>query len=263
MVLIIRSAPRSRALPAKISVRRQGPGGRAVASKRPLTPGVVRPNRLRLGRDQRRLDLVAVALAQGGAQVADAVDEPEFHALRAAQYSPENRSSSAPFSLPPRRDFTSSMKLAWISSWIALSRATCSGFSGRNGSSIALLIARGVDAPLDADLVDQLGESERRADHADRADDRGRIGEDLVGRARDHVAARGRDILDEGDDRHFLLGRELADALEDQVRLHRRASRRIDQQRDRACARPRKGALQRLCHRGKRQARAAAAWKSR
>ena len=39
------------------------------------------------------------------------------------------------------------------------------------------------------------------------------------------------------------------------MRLHRRAARRIDQQRDRARARPREGALERLCHRGERQAR--------
>jgi len=55
-----------------------------------------------------------------------------------AQYSPVNSISSAPFSRAPRLPFTSAMKIAWISRWIAFSRATSSAFSGRNGSSVAL-----------------------------------------------------------------------------------------------------------------------------
>ena len=39
-----------------------------------------------------------------------------------------------------------------------------------------LVLAGGVEPPLDADLLDQLGEAERAADHADRTDDRGRVG---------------------------------------------------------------------------------------
>ena len=60
-----------------------------------------------------------------------------------------------------------------------------------------LVLAGGVDPPLDPELLDRLVEAERGADHADRPDDRGRIADDLVGRAGDHVAARGRDVLDE------------------------------------------------------------------
>ena len=52
-----------------------------------------------------------------------------------------------------------------------------------------------------------LAKAERAADHADRADDRKRIADDLVGGAGQHVAAGGADILDEGDDRQFLFRR--------------------------------------------------------
>ena len=117
-----------------------------------------------------------------------------------------------------------------------------------------LVLARGVEPPLDADLLDQLVEAERAADHADRADDGGCIGDDLVGRAGDHVAAGRRDILDEGDHRHLLLVGERADAPVDQMRLRRRAARRIDRQRDRADVAHGEGALQRARDTGERQA---------
>ena len=79
-----------------------------------------------------------------------------------------------------------------------------------------------------------LVEAEAAADHADRADDRGGVANDLIGRAGDHVAAGRADIFDEGDDRELALGGKLANAPEDQVRLHRRTAGRVDRQRHRA-----------------------------
>ena len=49
---------------------------------------------------------------------------------------------------------------------------------------------------------------------------------------RDHVAAGGRDVLDEHQHALVLLARKVADARVDQPRLHRRAARRIDRDRD-------------------------------
>ena len=74
-----------------------------------------------------------------------------------------------------------------------------------------LVLAGGIEPALDADPFDQLLKSEGAADHADRAQDRGRIAENLVARTRDHIAARGRDILDEHQHRQFLFRGELAD----------------------------------------------------
>src|SRR4029077_1709062 len=95
------------------------------------------------------------------------------------------------------------------------------------------VLARRIDAALDAVFRDQLVEAERAADDTDRADDRMRIGDDLVAGAGDHVAAGGGGVLDEGDDAAVFLLRQFADAAEDQVRLCRRAARRIDGERHR------------------------------
>ncbi|KTT88509.1 hypothetical protein NS44R_15105, partial [Mammaliicoccus sciuri] len=101
---------------------------------------------------------------------------------------------------------------------------------------------------------DRLLEAEAAADHADRAEDRGRIAIDLVARAGDHVAAGGRDVLGEHQHRQFLLGCQLADAQIDLARLHRRAARRIDHQRHRLGIPRTKGALQHLGDAGERHA---------
>ena len=47
-----------------------------------------------------------------------------------------------------------------------------------------LVLARRIEPPLDAELVHEPDEAERAADHSDRADDRGRIADDLVTRHR-------------------------------------------------------------------------------
>ena len=80
------------------------------------------------------------------------------------------------------------------------------------------------------------------------------IGDDLVGGAGDHVAAGGGGILHEGDHPALLLLRQLADAAEDQVRLHRRAARRIDDQRDRGGVAHGEDALERARDAGHGQA---------
>ena len=106
-------------------------------------------------------------------------------------------------------------------------------------------LARGVQPPLDAEAVDQPRHAEPRGDDADRAEQRRFFGVDFVAGERQPITARRRDILGKGEDRHaFLLG-ELADAAEQQCRLHRRATRRVDRQRDAAETRDREGALQR------------------
>src|SRR5690606_4204388 len=79
-----------------------------------------------------------------------------------------------------------------------------------------LVAAGGIDAPLDADLLEHFREAETARDDADGADDRSRVGKDLVAGERDHVAARGSDILDEDQHMLVLLSRKITDALEDQ-----------------------------------------------
>ena len=91
---------------------------------------------------------------------------------------------------------------------------------GKKGIERVLALAGGIDAALHADAVDQLVDAEGRGDDADRADDRAWIGVDLVARAREQIAAGGRDILGEDIDLEILLGGERADALIDQHRLH-------------------------------------------
>ena len=116
------------------------------------------------------------------------------------------------------------------------------------------VLARRIKPALDPDLLDQFLEPEGAADHADRAQDRRRIAEDLVASAGDHVAAGRCDILDEHQHRQFLFRSELANAQIDLTRLHRRAAGRIDDQRHRLGVPHRKGALQRPGDTGQRHA---------
>ena len=90
-----------------------------------------------------------------------------------------------------------------------------------------LVLAGGVHAPLDAELLDQPGEAEAGRNDADRADDGTRIDEDVIAGERDHVAARRGNVLDRNDDLLAILLGERADALVNEMRLHRRAARRI------------------------------------
>jgi hypothetical protein len=85
-----------------------------------------------------------------------------------------------------------------------------------------------MDATLDAELFDRLDEAEARHDDADRADDGGRISDDLVAGGGDEIAPRGGGVLDEDDDVLAVFIGMVADALGDEARLHRRAAGRID-----------------------------------
>src|SRR5262249_7076394 len=91
----------------------------------------------------------------------------------------------------------------------------------QEGIEHRLVLARGVQPPLDAEFLDQSAKAERPADHADRTDDRRWIADDLVARTGDHVAAGRRNVLDEYQIRQLLLVRELTDPQIDLVRLHR------------------------------------------
>lgn len=124
----------------------------------------------------------------------------------------------------------------------------------REGVEQHLLVAGGVEAPFDAVALDQPMQPEAGRHHADGADDGAFVGPDLVRRAGQPVAARGRGILAEGEDRHLLLFRQIADPLGDQRRLHRRPARRVDDQRHRLLVLGREGALQQRGDAGQRQA---------
>ena len=133
-----------------------------------------------------------------------------------------------PRACAPRRALTRSLKASCTSACRLRRWATSSGRSGLKGSSIDF------DSPAvwtrrsTPELGDGLDEAEARRDDPDRADDRAFIGIDLVARAGQPVAARGRDILAEDDDGQLVLVRQLADAGVDQGRLHGRAAGRID-----------------------------------
>ena len=71
------------------------------------------------------------------------------------------------------------------------------GFFGEEGIEGRFVLAGGVDAALDAELVHGGGEAEAGEDDADRADDGRRIGDDLVAGGGDEIAARGGGVLDE------------------------------------------------------------------
>ena len=77
-------------------------------------------------------------------------------------------------------------------------------------------LAGGVEPPLDAQPVDQPGDAEPGRDDADRTEQRGLLGVDLIARQRQPIAARGCDILGKGKDRHALFLGQLADAAEQQ-----------------------------------------------
>jgi hypothetical protein len=113
----------------------------------------------------------------------------------------------------------------------------------------------GIEAPLDADLVDQLVQAEGRGHDSDRAYDRASIGIDLVTGDREQIAARRGDVLGEHIDLETLFFSKRADALVDQHRLHRRAARRIDLDCDRLGAAHGERPLDRACTGRKREPR--------
>ena len=121
------------------------------------------------------------------------------------------------------------------------------------GDRPAFRAARGMHPPLDPVFRDQPLESEARGNHPDRAHDRGRIGPDVIRRTGEPIAARGRDILDEGMHRHLRLIGKAPDPRRDQRALHRRAAGRIDDQRHGHGLALAKGALDHRFERGIRK----------
>src|SRR6185369_10995106 len=85
------------------------------------------------------------------------------------------------------------------------------GIFGQERIQHRLVLARRIKPPFDADSLDQVLKAETAADHADRAEDRGRIAKNLVAGAGDHVAAGGRDVLDKHQHRQFLFRGKLPD----------------------------------------------------
>ena len=170
------------------------------------------------------MDLGAVACLQHGPQLAQPVDQAHLQpALGRPEFAGEQRRIVA---LEPRAAALAHPVLEAVMDLDlqALQAFDILGVFGTKGIEHPLALARCVDAPLDAEAGEQVLEPEARGDHPDRAHDRGGVGDDLVGGTGQPVAARGRHILDEGDHRQLLLGRQQADALGDQCRLHGRAA---------------------------------------
>ncbi len=80
------------------------------------------------------------------------------------------------------------------------------------GVKYRLVLARRMNAALDAQLADGIDKAEARRDDADRAHHRAFIGVDLVAGAGQPVAARGGHVFAEDDDRDLLLIAKLADS---------------------------------------------------
>src|SRR5262249_35502009 len=131
---------------------------------RPAEQAALRPN-------ERHLDVLAVALAQHRAQVAEAIGKAEL-----------DRSSPGPIfareqvGFGARQPGTTALlhQRDEIVVNFALDRLEplhVLRFLRQERIEHRLALARGVEAALDADLLDQPGEAERAADHADRSHD--------------------------------------------------------------------------------------------
>ena len=83
---------------------------------------------------------------------------------------------------------------------------------------------------MDAELGERLVGGRQQGEDADRAGDRRRVGDDLVGRGRDPVAARGGDVAHRDDDRLAGGARHL-ELAPDELGAEDAAAGRIDAQR--------------------------------
>jgi len=199
-------------------------------------------------RDHRQVHLGAVAGLQDGPELAQPVDQAHLEAaLGGPEFTREQRrvgalQAGAAALAHPVLEAVVDLDLQ------ARQALDVVGLLRAKRIEHRLALARGMDAALDAEAGDEILEAEARADHADRAHDRGGIGDDLVGGAGQPIAARGGDILDEGDHRQLLLGRQQADALGNQGRLHRRSAGRVDRQRHGLGAGQAEGARQQWRH---------------
>jgi len=183
--------------------------------------------------DDRQMHLGTVAGLQLAAQFAQAVDQPRARgrALAVQKFAGEEQRVFA-LQLRAATLATQSLKPSWISDCSRNSRSTSSGFSSRKGSSSTLFSPEVWTRRSTPNLRDQALEAEARRDDADRPDDRGAVGHDLVGGAGQPVAARRRDVLDEGDHRQLLLA-AASSRMRCAIsrRLDRRAAGRVDHQR--------------------------------
>src|SRR5262249_43385580 len=204
--------------------------------------------------DKRSDDIVTEALTQRRTQVADAIGEAELDRPTA---SPVFAGEQGFFWTLEPRPAAALHELDEALVDVALQRLEplhVLGILRKEWVEHGLVLAGNIKPAFDTEPVHQLGKTERATDDADRADDRGRIAENLVGGASDHIAAGGRNILGKGDHRARVLGGELADAAVDQGRLHGRAAGRIDQQRPRSRRPHAEGALERTGDGGEREA---------
>src|SRR5262249_44410974 len=86
------------------------------------------------------------------------------------------------------------------------------GVFGEEWIERRLVLACRIEPALHADLPTNTLKTKPPPAHADRTEDRGRIAKDFVTRARNHITAGCRHILDEHQHRQFLLSGKLTDA---------------------------------------------------
>src|SRR5215217_1355993 len=134
-------------------------------------------------------DLVAETLAHHRPEIAEAVDEAEFERLgtgpdRAGEERlPVALEPPAPAALDERHEHRVDLRLDALEARDVLRPFRAERVEHR------LAGPGGMEAALDAEAVEQLVEAEPRRYDADRADERGRVGENLVAGAGEHIAA--------------------------------------------------------------------------
>ena len=205
--------------------------------------------------DERGAHLLAVTPAQKAAQIVHPVRQAKRHGLFSIPIFPREQGrflALQPVATPFLHQGNKSLVNILLD---RLQAPHVVGIFRQEGIEHDLAFARGIHTAFDAELLDRLVEAEGGAHDADGTEDRGSIAEDFIGRAGDHVAAGGADILDEGQHGNLLFVRQLADAPVDQMRLHRRTARRIDNQRHGFRLFDAEGALEVARRRGDREAR--------
>ncbi len=102
---------------------------------------------------------------------------------------------------------------------------------GLEGIEKRLVLAGGIDAPLDTQFFQGIDKTEGRRSHADGAHQTGLIGVDLIRRARDVIGTRGTEIGNHCIDLdRRILGAQAADLVVDVAGLHRTSARTVDPQ---------------------------------
>src|SRR5262245_20633326 len=143
------------------------------------------------GRDERREHILAEARPQRRAQVADRVGKAELDRLAAGPVFAGEHGFFRAFEARPAAALDEIDETLVDLALHRLEPLDVLRLLRQERVEHSLMITGGVEPALDTELVDELGKAERAADHADGADDRGRVADDLVGGAGDHVAAGG------------------------------------------------------------------------